>query len=89
MASLAKDAKAPLILAGGGARAANTEIMALAERLNAPVITTINGRGILPSTHPLALNITASGDHARALIWFWHLVQNLARRTTTFSRTGA
>ena len=41
-------ASAPVIVAGGGARGAATEIRALAERLGAPVMTTCNGKGVLP-----------------------------------------
>ncbi|HWP46692.1 MAG TPA: thiamine pyrophosphate-dependent enzyme [Candidatus Limnocylindrales bacterium] len=47
----------PLILAGGGTirSGAELEIRELAERLSAPVITTFQGKGILPEDHPLAL----------------------------------
>lgn len=41
--------------AGGGARGAATEIRGLAEQLGAPVITTTNGKGVLPEDHPLAI----------------------------------
>lgn len=37
----------PLVLAGGGAVWAEAEIRDLAERLDAPVVTTTNGRGLL------------------------------------------
>jgi acetolactate synthase-1/2/3 large subunit len=43
-----------VIIAGGGARGATTEIAALAERLDATVITTCNGKGVLPEDHPLS-----------------------------------
>ena len=43
------------IVAGGGAAGAADELRALAERLGAPVITTTNGKGVLPEDHPLAL----------------------------------
>ena len=45
----------PLIIAGGGAADAAAGIRALAETLDAPVFTTINGKGILPTGHKLAL----------------------------------
>ena len=48
-------AKRPLIIAGGGAADAASEIQRLAEKLDAPVFMTINGKGILPPAHPLAL----------------------------------
>lgn len=47
-------AQNPLILAGGGAVGAAAGITALAERLDAPVITTTNARGLL-SGHPLEI----------------------------------
>ena len=50
-ASLLGGAKRPLIIAGGGAQDAAGDIRALAERLDAPVFMTINGKGILPPGH--------------------------------------
>ncbi|XOV88948.1 MAG: thiamine pyrophosphate-binding protein [Pseudomonadota bacterium] len=45
-----------IIIAGGGViRAeAGDALVALAERLEAPVFTTVNGRGAIPEDHPLA-----------------------------------
>ena len=54
-AGLLRTAKRPLIVAGGGAADADPEVRQLAERLDAPVFTTINGKGLLPPAHPLAL----------------------------------
>jgi acetolactate synthase-1/2/3 large subunit len=61
-------ARAPLILAGGGALRAAAELTALAEHLNAPVVMTINGRGLLPPDHPLAVSYSASLAPVRELI---------------------
>jgi acetolactate synthase-1/2/3 large subunit len=44
----------PAIIAGGGARRAAAELRALAERLGAPVLCTINGKGVFPEDHPLS-----------------------------------
>lgn len=44
-----------LILAGRGAIGAREALTALAERLNAPVVTTLHGRGAIDEDHPLAL----------------------------------
>lgn len=67
-ADLLNGAKAPLILAGGGAKWSAQEIAALAEKLDAPVVMTTNGRGILPPGHPLAVSISASFPSSRKLI---------------------
>lgn len=59
-------AQTPVILAGGGARGALAEVRALAELLDAPVITTGNGAGILPPEHPLSVGalLPMAGGHA-------------------------
>lgn len=48
----------PLLIAGGGARAARAgdALLALAEALGCPVIVTRNGRGVVDSRHPLVLD---------------------------------
>jgi acetolactate synthase-1/2/3 large subunit len=55
-ARLLAAARRPLIVAGGGAADAAAEVCAIAEHLDSPVFMTINGRGILPPGHKLALN---------------------------------
>lgn len=67
-AALLDTAKAPVILVGGGAISAASEVRALAERLDAPVVMTTNGRGILPPGHTLAVNLSASMKATRSLI---------------------
>ncbi|WP_328393756.1 thiamine pyrophosphate-binding protein [Streptomyces sp. NBC_00390] len=54
-AALLADAARPLLLLGGGARAAGAgpAALALAERWGAPVMTTAAGRGSVPEDHPL------------------------------------
>ena len=56
--AILKSAPRPLIWAGGGsiASGASAVVQALAERLDAPVLTTYGGKGILPSSHPLVVN---------------------------------
>jgi acetolactate synthase-1/2/3 large subunit len=46
-----------VIVAGGGviAAGAGPALQALAERLDAPVLTTVDGRGALPEDHPLCI----------------------------------
>ncbi|TFV63974.1 5-guanidino-2-oxopentanoate decarboxylase [Geodermatophilus sp. DF01-2] len=48
-------AERPGIVAGGGSRAAAVELVALAERLGAPVVHTTNGKGTVADDHPLGL----------------------------------
>lgn len=48
-------ASAPGLLLGGGAKGAAAPARALAEALGAPVLTTTNGKGILPEDHPLSV----------------------------------
>ena len=45
----------PLLYLGLGAIQASADLVALAERLNAPVATTISGKGVFDETHPLWL----------------------------------
>jgi len=54
-AELLENAKYPLILAGGGAAEADIshEITQLAELINAPVVMTTEGQGIIRNDHPL------------------------------------
>ncbi len=61
-------AKAPVILAGGGALGAAAELRRLAETLGAPVVMTVNGRGLLPPGHPLAVPMSPSLEAVRALV---------------------
>lgn len=42
-----------LLLAGGGAKDAGAPLAELADLLDAPVVTTGNGKGVLPHEHPL------------------------------------
>jgi thiamine pyrophosphate-dependent acetolactate synthase large subunit-like protein len=44
----------PVIVAGGGSVGAGAEVTAVAELLSAPVITTINGKGVMGEHHPLS-----------------------------------
>jgi acetolactate synthase I/II/III large subunit len=56
-AELLATATRPLLWAGGGvvSSGASAELTALAERLGAPVLTSVEGRGAIAEDHPLAL----------------------------------
>jgi acetolactate synthase I/II/III large subunit len=60
-AVLAKAAK-PLIVAGGGVvcSQAQRELVELAEKLQIPVATSLNGKGIILDTHPLSVGVTGT-----------------------------
>jgi len=76
-------AKRPLILAGGGAVAAAEALVPLAEAMDAPVVTTINARGILGG-HPLCVPASPTLAAPRALMAEADLVLAIG---TQFGRT--
>ncbi|MEN9361234.1 MAG: biosynthetic-type acetolactate synthase large subunit [Verrucomicrobiota bacterium] len=66
MAEKIKKAKKPLLLVGHGAIIAKAEkaIIAMAEKINCPVVTTLLGKGAFPETHTLSLGML--GMHGTA-----------------------
>ena len=65
-----QQARRPVLIVGGGANhsQARREILNLAERVQAPVVTTISGQGIMPDQHPLALGVIGdNGYHPHAI----------------------
>ena len=61
-ASLIRASRHRIFICGGGVvvSGAQAELQALAQRLQAPVATTISGQGAMPETHPLALGVVGS-----------------------------
>jgi acetolactate synthase-1/2/3 large subunit len=61
-AKLLRDPAHPLFICGGGAviASAEPELLELAERLSAPVATTISGKGSINEEHPLAVGVVGS-----------------------------
>ncbi|WP_105384866.1 5-guanidino-2-oxopentanoate decarboxylase [Neorhizobium alkalisoli] len=57
----------PVILVGGGAVSAAKDILTLAERLDAPLVTTTNARGAF-AHHPLSVPASPSLESVRKLI---------------------
>lgn len=58
-ATALRQARRPVFICGGGviAAGASTALSDLAVRLNAPVCTTVSGKGALADTHPLAVGV--------------------------------
>ncbi len=56
-AKLVLDARRPVMIVGHGARGAEAEVVALAEQLRAPVLTTFKAKGLVPDTHPLGAGV--------------------------------
>ena len=59
LAKLVDGAKAPMIVVGGGAVEAGPEVLALAEKIGAPVVAFRTGKGMVDSRHPLSLTTVA------------------------------
>ena len=59
---LLQKAERPIIVAGGGVRAssAGRELTALAEALQIPVATSLNGKDAIPGTHPLSVGVVGT-----------------------------
>jgi acetolactate synthase-1/2/3 large subunit len=55
-------AERPVIVAGGGVRAsgAQADVVALAEALQIPVATSLNGKDTIPGIHPLSVGVVGS-----------------------------
>ena len=63
-----QNAERPVIVAGGGVRhsGARAELTRLAEGLNIPVVTSLNGKDTFLSTHPLSAGVVGSYSRASA-----------------------
>ncbi|MET9800386.1 5-guanidino-2-oxopentanoate decarboxylase [Streptomyces sp. NPDC006368] len=68
-AATLSEARRPALVVGGGARGAVADVRALAELLGAPTVTTANGKGVFPESHPLSLG---AGLHLREVRRFLH-----------------
>ncbi|WP_093800755.1 thiamine pyrophosphate-binding protein [Streptomyces sp. Wb2n-11] len=64
-AHLLSTAARPAVIAGGGVvrSDASGKLLALAEKLDAPVVTTFGGKGAFPWTHPLSLQSWLEDRH--------------------------
>lgn len=56
-AEMLNGAKRPIIVLGYGAIEASDKVIALAEKIGAPVLTTFKGKGLIADTHPNAAGV--------------------------------
>jgi thiamine pyrophosphate-dependent acetolactate synthase large subunit-like protein len=55
--ALLERAERPALIVGNGARPCREQVIALAEHLDAPVITTFKAKGLIPDDHPLGCGV--------------------------------
>ncbi|KAA3665396.1 MAG: thiamine pyrophosphate-binding protein [Chloroflexi bacterium] len=55
--TMLNQAKRPGIIVGNGARPFRNQILAFAEKIDAPIITTFKAKGMIPDNHPLACGV--------------------------------
>jgi acetolactate synthase-1/2/3 large subunit len=69
-ARLLSGASRPVVLAGGGVvrGGAQQELLALAEKIGAPVVTTFGGKGAFPWEHPLSLQSWLEDQHTTEVL---------------------
>ncbi|MDQ0392955.1 thiamine pyrophosphate-requiring protein [Labrys monachus] len=81
-------AECPLLLAGQGVLYADgcEELLALAELLQIPVVTTLNGKSAFPEDHPLSLG-TGGKSYASAIGAFYGKADFILGVGTSFTRS--
>src|SRR5579864_1742816 len=88
VASALIDAENPVLLAGQGVLYADAtaELVALAEALDLPVATTLNGKSAFPENHPLALG-TAARTRPATVDQFYERADLILGIGTSFTRS--
>ena len=77
-------AKRPVIIVGHGAYGARDEIMAFAEKIGAPVLTTFKAKGLIPDNHPNAGGVLGRSGTPIAS-WFMTLADTIIVLGASFS----
>ncbi|MEE2885628.1 MAG: thiamine pyrophosphate-binding protein [Chloroflexota bacterium] len=62
VAKIISKSERPILWVGGGAKEATLQVAELAEKLGAPVLSSLSGKGVLPDNHSLSLGCFASLD---------------------------
>ena len=79
-----KQSKRPVIIVGHGARFHMEQIIGFAESLNAPVLTTFKGKGLIPDHHPLGCGVLGRSGTPIAS-WFMNEADLLCVLGASFS----
>ena len=77
-------AKRPVIIVGHGAYGARDEIIAFAEKIGAPVLTTFKAKGLIPDNHPNAGGVLGRSGTPIAS-WFMTLADTIIVLGASFS----
>lgn len=59
---------APVVVVGGGAIDAHSQVRRLVEWAGAPVVATMRGKGVVPDDHPLSVGVALGTVAGRALV---------------------
>jgi thiamine pyrophosphate-dependent acetolactate synthase large subunit-like protein/nitrite reductase/ring-hydroxylating ferredoxin subunit len=82
--SLLREARRPVVIVGHGSRFQMAEVIGLAELLNAPVLTTFKGKGLIPDHHPLGCGVLGRSGTPIAS-WFMNEADALLVLGASFS----
>jgi pyruvate oxidase len=82
--ALLNSAKRPMIVVGHGAYGARDQIIALAEKIGAPVVTTFKSKGLVPDSHPLGAGVLGRSGTPIAS-WFMNEADVLVAFGASFS----
>jgi len=82
--ALLRNSKRPVVVVGHGARFEMKSVVALAEHLNAPVLTTFKGKGLIADDHPLGCGVLGRSGTPIAS-WFMNESDSLLVFGASFS----
>ncbi len=83
-AALINGARRPVLVVGHGAIEASKAVIAFAEKLGAPVLTTFKAKGLIPDSHPNAAGVLGRSGTPIAS-WFMNEADLLIALGTSFS----
>ncbi|CTQ77324.1 thiamine pyrophosphate-dependent enzyme [Roseibium alexandrii] len=81
---LINGAKRPAIVLGYGAKDVRDKVIELAEKMDAPVLTTFKGKGLIPDTHPLSAGVLGRSGTPIAS-WFMNEADLIVSLGSSFS----